>query len=108
VPQFMIEGDAVRRQANNLGITADDLRRVLDQYHAAVENSFGTWFGLGADAMRQFDGQFRDTAENLITALNTLQTEVDQAGVEYDNNETNQQAAVQGLSGGLGGFNVPN
>lgn len=107
VPQFLIEGDAVRRQANNLDITVDDLRRVLELYRAAVEATFGTWFGLGADAMRQFNAQFQQIAEQLVTSLQTLQTEVDQAGVDYDNNETVQQASVTALSGALGGFNVP-
>lgn len=107
MPQFLVQGNAVHQQANNMGATADELRRVLDAYANAVQNTFGTWLGLGASTMQQFLTQFLAIAGNLISALVALQTEVEATGRDYDTNETNQQQVVGTLNGALGGFNVP-
>lgn len=97
MPRFLILDDAVHRQATNLGTTVEDLQRVLQQYHGTAQNTFTNWIGLGAEAFQQFDARFQSIAQGLVTSLETLRAEVDTAGIDYDNNETAQQAAVNTL-----------
>jgi hypothetical protein len=100
--RFMIANDAVNTQGNNVGISVDDLRRLLERYRGTVEAAMGIWFGLGSTAFRNFDAQFQPVSDQMIQALQVMQAELEAANAAYTQDETAQQAAVETLNGGLG------
>jgi uncharacterized protein YukE len=98
--KFLIEDDAVRKQAGNLGVTLDELQGALQRYRAVVGALPGAWEGAGIAVYQEFDRQFQVASQELVSSLQTMQTEVDAAGLAYNRDEANQKAAVDALTTG--------
>jgi hypothetical protein len=96
--RFMITNDAVNTQGNNLEISVDDLRRVLERYRGTVEAAIGIWYGLGSGAFKTFDTQFQPVSHDLLNALTVMRGELEATNAAYTQDENEQQAAVTALN----------
>ncbi|MEE4024141.1 WXG100 family type VII secretion target [Gordonia sp. PKS22-38] len=90
----------MRAAGTRIGQTASDVSETFDREHSELDAALGGWAGASKAALSAVTGQWRATADTLVTAVNDHARGIHDAANRFENEEMKNAERLRRITSG--------